>query len=49
MGHQVKVSAVCTQTMVEVSIVGPASAGQATLKRNVIQKLDYMKAKKASS
>lgn len=45
-GNAVKVTAVDTKTMVEVSIMGPTSAGEETLKRNVINKLNYVLSKK---
>ena len=44
-GASVKVSAFDPETLTEVSIVGPASAGEETLKRNVLRKLDFMLAK----
>ncbi len=45
-GNAVKVTAVDTQSMVEVSIMGPASAGEEILKRNAINKLNYVLSKK---
>ena len=45
-GNSVKVSAMDTKTLTEVSIVGPANAGEEILKRNVLRKLDYVLAKK---
>ena len=45
-GNAVKVTAVDTETLVEVSMMGPASAGQEVLKLNVIRKLKYGLAKK---
>jgi hypothetical protein len=45
-GNAVKVTAVDTHSMVEVSIMGPASAGEETLKRNYINKLNYVLSKK---
>lgn len=45
-GNAVKVTAVDTETMVEVSIMGPSSAGQELLKRNAINKLNYVLSKK---
>jgi hypothetical protein len=45
-GNVVKVTAVDTETMVEVSTMGPASAGEETLKRNAINKLNYVLSKK---
>lgn len=41
-GASVKVSAFDPETLTEVSIVGPASAGEETLKRNVLRKLEFM-------
>lgn len=45
-GSSVKVTAVDPETLVEVSIVGPASAGQAMLKANALAKLKYVLAKR---
>lgn len=45
-GNAVKVTAVDTITLVEVSIMGPASAGNEVLKQNVINKLEYVLSKK---
>ena len=45
-GNAVKVTAVDTETLVEVSMMGPVSAGEEVLKRNVINKLNYVLAKK---
>ena len=45
-GNAVKVTAVDTGTLVEVSIMGPASAGEDVLKQNVINKLEYVLSKK---
>lgn len=45
-GNAVKVTAMDTKTMVEVSIMGPTSAGEETLKRNAINKLNYVLSKK---
>ena len=47
-GKSVKVSAMDTKTLTEVSIVGPANAGEEILKRNVLRKLEYVLAKKKS-
>ncbi len=41
-GNAVKVSAVDPVSMVEVSIVGPPDAGEETLKRTAIRKLEYV-------
>jgi hypothetical protein len=45
-GHAVKVTAVDPKTLTEVSIVGPASAGEAALGRNAINKLRYVLARR---
>ena len=45
-GSSVKVTAMDPETLVEVSIVGPASAGQAVLKANALAKLKYVLAKR---
>ncbi|MFT5485783.1 MAG: hypothetical protein ACI9JL_002840 [Paracoccaceae bacterium] len=45
-GNAVKVTAIDTKSMVEVSIMGPASAGEELLKRNAINKLNYVLSKK---
>lgn len=45
-GSIVKVIAVDPVSLVEVSIMGPASAGQEVLKRNAINKLQYVLSKK---
>ena len=47
-GNSVKVSAMDTKTLTEVSIVGPANAGEEVLKRNVLRKLEYVLAKNKS-
>ena len=41
-GNMVKVSAMDTVSLTEVSISGPASAGEAVLKRNAIKRLEYV-------
>lgn len=41
-GNIVKVSAMDTASLTEVSIQGPASAGEAMLKRNAIKRLEYV-------
>lgn len=46
MGAYVKVSAMDTQTLTEISISGPANAGQEILKRNALKRLDYVLRKK---
>lgn len=45
-GNIVKVSAVDTATLTEISIQGPASAGEEMLKRNAIKRLEYVMKKK---
>ena len=44
-GNSVKVSAMDPATLTEVTIVGPANAGEETLKRNVLKKLEFVLAK----
>lgn len=48
-GAYVKVSAIDPVTGTEVSITGPASAGEAILGRNAINKLQYVLKKRAST
>jgi len=45
-GQIVRVSAMDSQTLTEISIQGPASAGEETLKRNAIKRLEYVLKKK---
>jgi hypothetical protein len=45
-GQYVKVSALDTKTLTEISIQGPASAGKEMLKRNAIARLEYVLKKK---
>jgi hypothetical protein len=45
-GNAVTVTAMDTKSMVEVSIMGPATAGEDISKRNVINKLNYVLSKK---
>lgn len=45
-GQYVKVSAMDVQTLTEVSIQGPVSAGEETLKRNALKRLEYVLKKK---
>ncbi|MEM7679846.1 MAG: hypothetical protein AAF182_02450 [Pseudomonadota bacterium] len=45
-GNVVKVSAMDTKTLIEASIQGPANAGEETLKRNAIKRLEYVLKKK---
>ncbi len=46
LGNSVKVSAIDPATLTEVSIVGPASAGEEELARNAVNKLKFVLAKK---
>ncbi len=41
-GAYVKVSAVDPETLTEVSIVGDPAAGEETLRRTAVRKLDYV-------
>ena len=45
-GQFVKVSAMDTATLTEVSIQGPLNAGEETLKRNALKRLEYVLKKK---
>ena len=45
-GMYVKVSAMDTQSLTEVSIQGAASASEAILRRNAIKRLEYVLKKK---
>ena len=45
-GTIVKVSAMHTKTLTEVSIQGPASAGESILKANALRRLEYVMRKK---
>ena len=45
-GNTVKVTALDPDSLVEVSIVGPANAGQAALKAAALNKLKYVLAKR---
>jgi hypothetical protein len=45
-GAYVKVSAMDTASLTEISIQGPASAGQEMLKRNALKRLEYVMKKK---
>lgn len=45
-GNVVKVSAMDVKTMTEISIQGPASAGEVTLKLNALRRLEYVMKKK---
>lgn len=46
LGNSVRVSAMDTKTLIEVTIVGPADAGEEALKQTVLRKLEYVMAKK---
>lgn len=45
-GNVVRVSAMDTQSLTEVVTQGPASAGEETLKRNALKRLEYVLRKK---
>ena len=45
-GPVVKVSAIDPHTLIEVTIQGPASWGEAALRRTALAKLDYVLARK---
>jgi len=45
-GAFIKVSAMDTQTLTEVSIQGPANAPKQTLERNAMKRLEYVLKKK---
>lgn len=45
-GSVVKVSAMDTQSLTEISVQGPASAGEEILKRNALKRLEYVLKKK---
>jgi hypothetical protein len=45
-GKYVKISAMDVQTLVEISIQGPANAGEKVLKRNALKRLEYVLKKK---
>ena len=49
MGSTVKVMAIDSVTGTEVSIIGPASAGEAQLKMNALRKLQYVLGKNSAS
>jgi hypothetical protein len=48
-GATVRVSAIDSASLVEVVLQGPASAGEAALKRAVLRKLDYALARRRAS
>ena len=45
-GAYVKVAAMDTKTLTEVSIQGPVSAPEETLRKNVLKRLEYVMKKK---
>ncbi|NCC22143.1 MAG: hypothetical protein EOM26_06735 [Alphaproteobacteria bacterium] len=45
-GPFVRVAAIDAKTLTEISIQGPRSAGEATLKRNALKRLEYVLKKK---
>lgn len=45
-GSLVKVTAFDTESLTEISIQGPASAGETTLKNNALKRLQYVLRKK---
>ena len=45
-GQIVRVSAMDAKTLTEISIQGPAKAGEAVLKRNALKRLEYVLRKK---
>jgi len=49
LGNAVKVTATDPDTLVEVSITGPARATEAELKRAALDKLDYVLRKRAAA
>jgi hypothetical protein len=49
LGNAVKVSAVDTETLTEVSVVGPVTANEETLRRNALRKLEFVLARKTKA
>ncbi len=45
-GNYVRVAAMDTATLTEISIQGPVSASEETLKRNALKRLEYVLKKK---
>jgi hypothetical protein len=45
-GNIVRVSAMDSRTLTEIAIQGPISAGEPTLKRNALKRLEYVLRKK---
>lgn len=48
-GTVVKVSAVDTESMTEVSVMGPATADEASLRRTALRKLEFVLARRAKA
>lgn len=46
-GNAVKVSAVDTESMTEVSVMGPATTDEASLRRTALRKLEFVLARRA--
>ena len=46
-GNSVKVSAVDTETLTEVTVVGPATASEAILRQNALRKLEFVLARRS--
>jgi hypothetical protein len=46
LGALVRVTAFDTETLTEIHIQGPAAAGEETLKRNALKRLEYVLRKK---
>jgi hypothetical protein len=49
LGNAVKVTATDPETLLEVSIMGPARSGEAELRRAALDKLNYMLRKRSSA
>lgn len=49
LGNSVKVSAVDTETLTEVSVVGPVTASEATLRNTALRKLQFVLSKRAGT
>ncbi len=45
LGNSVKVTAIDPVSLIEVSLVGPASGDQAALRRAALRKLEFMRAR----
>ena len=48
-GNAVKVTAVDTQSLVEVSIMGPANSSEVSLRAAALRKLDYVLKRRAGA